>query len=74
MTTHNDSRFRSAWLLLALAGGGLMTQVVPSYDEVAALRDQPLKSAASESPGKRSGGVTGIDVDLRKLYVVSSIA
>jgi len=70
-----NSWFRSALLLGAFAVGGMLTQVVPTYEEIAALRERPATpSAASEPRVHTSGGVTGIDVDQRHLRFVQRIA
>ena len=72
---HEHSLFRTTVLLVALAAGGAMTQVVPSFDQVAATRDAAQKPAATSAAHEsRSSGVTGIDVDMRHLNLVRSIA
>jgi hypothetical protein len=70
----DSSWIRHAVLLGALAAGGLLTQVVPTYEEMAALREQPAPpSAASRARDTASRGVTGIEVDQRRLKSVRSI-
>jgi hypothetical protein len=60
--------FRHAVLLVALAAGGLMTRAIPTYEEMAALQNQPVRpSAASRVRDHASTGVTGIDIDQRHL-------
>jgi hypothetical protein len=72
--------FENAWLrtvllLCALAAGALLTQAIPTYEEMAALRDRPAAPpAASEATHKQPHAVTGIDVDRRQLKLVGSIA
>jgi hypothetical protein len=69
-----NSWFRNAILLVALAAGALLTQVIPTYEEMAALREQPAPpSAASRARDTASRGVTGIEVDQRRLKSVRSI-
>jgi hypothetical protein len=62
---------RNALLLVALAAGGLTTQFIPSYEEMAALRAQPTTSAtpstASKAYRNSSADVSGNDVSERHL-------
>lgn len=70
----NDSWFRSLLLLLALSAGGIATVFVPPYVELASMPEDRSETAfAPVSPGSRSAGMTGIDVDLRHLSFVRSI-
>jgi hypothetical protein len=67
--------FRNGLLLVALAAGGLLTQVMPTYEEMAALRTPPAApTAASKERARSSGDVTGIDVDQRHMKTVQSTA
>jgi hypothetical protein len=71
----DNSWFRHAVLLGALAAGGVMTQIIPSYEEIAALQNEPVRpSAASRVRDHASTGVTGIEVDQRHLRIVQRIS
>ncbi len=62
-----SSWFRNALLLLALAAGGLMTLVVPSYQEMAAIHVQPARpSSATGAGGNTSRHITAVDVGQRQ--------
>jgi hypothetical protein len=66
--------FRNAMLLVALAAGGLLTQVMPTYEEMAALRTPAVTpSAASRTRDRSSREVTGIDADRRHVKTVQGI-
>jgi hypothetical protein len=41
---------RNTLLLGAMAAGGVLTQIIPTYEEMAALRDQPRTPAAATAP------------------------
>jgi hypothetical protein len=67
--------FRTALLLCAMAAGALMTQLIPSYEEMAARRDQPATPpAAAETHNAQPNAATGVDVDRRQLIFVGMIA
>jgi hypothetical protein len=72
------SWFRIAILLCALTAGAVLTRFVPTYEEMAALRERPTTmpstSAAHSNLHNMPGDVTGIDVDQRHLRFVQSIA
>lgn len=70
---HENSWFRWSVLLLALVAGGVMTQVVPSFETVASMREVKPASASQTTDRTRSG-VTGVDVDMRHLNYIRSIA
>ncbi len=66
---------RTALLLCALAAGALVTKIIPTYEEMAELRNRPATpSAASKASHEQANAVTGIDVDRRQLTFVESIA
>jgi hypothetical protein len=60
---------RMSLLLAALAAGTVATQFVPKYHEAARTVTYPSK-AASVSGSHSSQGVSGIDVDHRRLSLV----
>jgi hypothetical protein len=60
----DDSRFRTALLLLALTAGGVATLFVPPYQDIAFAPEEEAASAPA-TPGRASPDMTGIDVDLR---------
>lgn len=65
------SWFRSTVLLGALAAGFVLTQLMPAYEEMAALHEQPAAPAASRDTGvNTSSDVTGVDSDKRNLKSV----
>jgi hypothetical protein len=68
------SWLRMTLLLGALTAGALLTRIVPTYEEMAALRDRPTPPAASEVRTNQPSDMTGIDVDQRHLKFVQSIA
>jgi hypothetical protein len=73
--SQKNSWLRTALLIGALAAGGLMTQLVPTYQEMASTANQPSKpTSASESNSNPSRGVSEFDVDLRRLALVRGIA
>jgi len=59
----DNSRFRTALLLLALMAGGIATLFVPPYQDIAFAPDEAVSAPAT--PGRASPDMTGIDVDLR---------
>jgi hypothetical protein len=74
MNRYLENRWlRNAALLGALVAGGLMTQLIPTYEELASLRNKPMPPAA-ESPETSPRDMTGIDVDQRQLRFVQYIA
>jgi hypothetical protein len=71
----NNFWFRHAVLLGALAAGAVLTQIMPTYEEMAALHKEPVRpSAASRVRDHASTGVTGIEVDVRHLNIVERIS
>ena len=71
----DNSWFRSLVLLGALSVGTMLTQVVPSYEEMASLRERPTTMPSTSAVrDNRPSDVTGIDVDQRHLTLVRSIA
>jgi len=67
----NNSWFRHAVLLSALAAGAVLTQFMPTYEEMAALHKEPVRpSAASRVRDHASTGVMGIEVDAIRLRLV----
>jgi hypothetical protein len=69
----NAAWIRPVLLLCALGAGGVMTQLVPSYQDIAAKREAAT-SQSREARRNMSHGVTGVDVDLRHLTLVGCIA
>lgn len=67
------SWIRASLLLGALASGAITTRFIPEYEEVAASNNQP-SSAAVKTSTESNSGVTGIDVDLRYLTLISMIS
>jgi len=67
------SWIRASLLLGALATGAITTRFIPEYEEVASTNNHP-SSAAVKTSTESSGGVTGIDVDLRHLMLVATIS
>jgi hypothetical protein len=66
---------RNGLLLGALAAGGLLTQVMPTYEEMASLRNKPAApSATSNIRDASTQGVTGVDVDQRRLRHIRRIS
>jgi hypothetical protein len=64
--TGDNSLLRAVPLLLALFAGGVTTQLMPPYRDIAyALKE--AKGSAAASRGNNFSGMTGIDVDLRHL-------
>jgi hypothetical protein len=57
---HEPSWSRTSLLLLALAAGGVATQLVPPYQEIAFAPQHQAKVASAGDTNSR--GVTGIDV------------
>ena len=71
----NNSWFRHAVLLSALAAGAVLTQFMPTYEEMAALHKEPVRpSAASRVRDHASTGVSGIEIDGRQLNSVERIS
>jgi hypothetical protein len=74
---YDNSWFRGMLLLGAMGAGVALTQLIPSYEEIAAHREKSAPAAANrkvDTPTYETSGVTGIDVDLRHLRLLSCIA
>jgi hypothetical protein len=69
----NKAWIRPLLLLSALGAGSVMTQLVPSSDNVASNREQS-GSSVREADRNASPGVTETDVNLRHLTRVGCIA
>jgi hypothetical protein len=69
---YEPSWSRKLLLLSALAAGGVATQFVPPYQEIAFLPKEEAVSAPA-SPGSTSRGMTGVDVDLHHLNFIRSL-
>jgi hypothetical protein len=70
----DNTWFRHGVLLVAMAAGAVLTQFVPSYEEMAALQNRPVTpSAASRVRETASSGVRAIEVDERRLKVIRSM-
>jgi hypothetical protein len=68
------SWFRTSLLLLALAAGGVATQLVPPYQEIAfAPQHQAKAASADKSSHTNTRGLTGIDVNSHYLGFIESI-
>jgi hypothetical protein len=71
---HKTSWRRLLPLLAAFAAGGLATQLVPPYRELAFAPQKSGKpQAVPSSAGSSSPGMTGIDVDMRHLDYVRGV-
>lgn len=66
--------FRNVLLLVALVTGGLLTQVIPTYEEMAALRERPATpSAASRAREHESSDVTNRSVKQRHRRTIYTV-
>jgi hypothetical protein len=61
-------------LLSALVAGGVATQFVPPYQEVAFISPERETISAPVSPGAPSRGMTGIDVNTQVVNLLRSIS
>jgi hypothetical protein len=71
---YDNSWFRGTLLLAALAAGFMLTRVVPTYEEMAAVREQSAAPAAERKTHHHTtSGVTGLELNQRHLEFVRSI-
>lgn len=70
--SHANPLIRQMLLLSALLVGSAATLFVPPYREIAAAPDEDQPVSAQATPDNTTGGVTGIDVNLRQLELVRS--
>jgi hypothetical protein len=67
--------FRNAMLLGALVAGVLVTRLVPTYhapEHSVTYRSKP--ASVSKANSGTSGGVSGVDVNLRHIALIGSIS
>jgi hypothetical protein len=62
-----------ALLLVALAAGAIMTQFVPTYQNMAARIEAARPVSTSKASNNSSSHVSRIELDLRQLAMLTSI-
>jgi hypothetical protein len=71
---YEPSRSRTLLLMSALVAGGVATQFVPAYQEVAFISPAKEAVSAPASPGASLRGMTGIDVNTHVLNLLRNIS